>query len=142
MLKSSTPYRLVLVSSIGLTLVSACAAPSAERPVESVATSTVAIIRPAPQQAAPVAVAPADTNEFTAVDLRLPDAAQQTVEHARADLAQRLGMSPESIEILSAQQRVVSRPGSNVGGWLIHMIAADQRYQYQVLADGTLRFVQ
>lgn len=142
MLKSSTRYRLILAASILTVLVAACGAPSAADSISISATPMVVATRSIPQEVQPVEVAPADGNEPTSVDLRLPEAGQQAVARARADLAQRLGVSPENIELLSAQHRVTAKASVDGAGWHISLISGEQRYSYQVNAAGRLSFVQ
>jgi hypothetical protein len=89
------------------------------------------------------AIAPAVEREPAAISGEVPKAARNAVARARADLARRLGVEENTIEIVTVEPRLKQSGASDIpaqtNGWTIGLASGSTRYRYQVDAQGKLR---
>jgi hypothetical protein len=91
------------------------------------------------------AVAPVDQRKPAPSMALVPATAKPAVERARADMAQRLGVAADTIEVVGVQQLFTSSGASDspgqASGWRIRLAAGNAAYIYQVDAHNKLRLI-
>ena len=117
------------------------AAPGAEGNPMSKLDPTADAPQPAPR--APSGPNPRDRERQPSATIAgIPADARPAVDRARADLAQRAGISVEAVEVLAVRRQYrasgTSDSPGRTDGWQILLAAGDARYGYRVDAQGKL----